>query len=74
MGQGSPGTVSLADQPPPVCRYTPQAHRKPESHPGALSGHLAGDAGAGLKEMNLTGQLCPCWGRSPSSGRVQQEV
>lgn len=30
-----------------------QAHSEPESHPSP-GGHLEGDAGAGLKEMNLT--------------------
>lgn len=54
MGRGSLGMVSLANQLPPVCKYKPQVHSEPESHPGALSGHLEGDAGAGLKEMNLT--------------------
>lgn len=48
MGRGSSGMVSLANQSPPVCKYNPQVHPQPES------GHLTGDAGAGLKEMNLT--------------------
>lgn len=64
MGRGSSGMVSLANQPPPVCKYNPQVHSQPESHPGALSGHLEGDAGAGLKEMNLTEDPPALGGRS----------
>lgn len=56
--------VSLANQLPPVCKYKPQVHSEPESHPGALSRHLEGDAGAGLKEMNLTEDPPALGGRS----------